>query len=72
MTIKQARAFLSSKGYHTNNLWHIADVKSKFKCSDDEAMDILIGALNNEATMEQIWLAIEMYANDKNLEKIEE
>jgi hypothetical protein len=70
--IEKAKAFLSSKGYQTHNLWHIDDVKSKFKCNDDEAMDVLIGALENEATMEQIWLAIEIHGDYNLLEKIEE
>jgi hypothetical protein len=77
MTIKEqkevdkARALLSSYGYQTDNLWHIDDVKGKFKCSDDEAMEVLIGALQNDATMEQIWLSIDVHGENEGFERIE-
>lgn len=47
--------------YQTEKLWCIEDVKSKFKC-DDDALEVLESALTNDATMEQIWYAIEFYA----------
>ena len=69
--IEEAKKFLESKGYQTYNLWHIDDVQHKFKCDDDEAMGVLIKALQNEATMNQIWYAIEFHGEDDGLELIE-
>jgi hypothetical protein len=56
--------------YQTENLWCIEDVKSKFKCDDDEALEVLESALTNEATMEQIWYAIEFHAEEMGLEEV--
>jgi hypothetical protein len=56
--------------YQTENLWHIEDVKSKFKCDDDDALEVLESALTNDATMEQIWYAIEFYAEEMGLEEV--
>ena len=69
---QQAKDTLEKMGYQVNNLWHIDDVKSRFECTDDEAMDVLIAALANEATMEQIWLALEYEAEEMGLKRIEE
>ena len=66
----QAKDTLEKMGYQVDNLWHIDDVKGRFECTDEEAMDVLIAALSNEATMEQIWYALEYEAED--LTRIEE
>jgi hypothetical protein len=58
------------KDYQVENLWCVDDVKSKFKCTDDEAMDVLVGALTNDATMEQIWFAIDFHGENLDLEKL--
>jgi len=50
------------KDYQTKNLWSVKDVQSKFNCTDEAALLILENALTNEATMEQIWYAIESYS----------
>ena len=56
--IDNAKAVLKAAGYFVDNLWHVEDVQAKFDCSPIEAMSVLNRALTNEATMEQIWLAI--------------
>jgi predicted glycosyltransferase involved in capsule biosynthesis len=56
---------LERRGYQTFNLWHIADVKHKYKCDDDTAMDVLIDALENDCTMEQVNMAIDIVAEEK-------
>ena len=56
--IDNAKAVLKAAGYFVDNLWHVEDVQAKFDCSPMEAMAVLNRALTNEATMEQIWLAI--------------
>jgi len=69
--IEKAKALLKENGYQVYNLWHIDDVKSKFECTDDEAHGVLINALQNDATMEQIWFAIDFHAEDEGLKKID-
>lgn len=69
MTIESAKQFLKDNGYYTDNLWCVEDVKSKYECTAEQAQEVLDGALNNEATMEQIWFAIEVEAEASNLEK---
>ena len=70
--IQEAKSFLKSQGYCVEALWHVEDVKNNYKCTDEQAQEVLDGALNNEATTEQIRFAIDMYAEEDKLEKIEE
>ena len=60
--MKEAKELLESNGYYVGNLWSVDDVHSRHECTNEVAQDILKKALTNEATMEQIWLAIDMYA----------
>ena len=69
MTEEIAKKYLKSLGYQTYNLWHIQDVQSIFNCTDEDAMEVLIKALTNDATMEQIWLAITIEGENLNLKK---
>jgi hypothetical protein len=68
MNVEEAKAFLKSQGFFTDNLWHVDDVKSKFNCDDDEAQYILEQSLTNEATMEQIWFSIREFGEIEGLE----
>lgn len=69
MSVEQAKEVLKANGYFVDNLWHVDDVKLRYNCDDDEvAQDILDRALTNDATMEQIWFAIDMVAQDEGLE----
>lgn len=69
--IEKAKALLKENGYQVDNLWCVDDVKSKFECTDEEAQHVLYKALTNDATMEQIWLAIDIVGENEGLEKIE-
>ena len=71
-SIEEAKAFLTENGFYTGNLWCVEDVQSKFECTEEEAQDVLDGALQNEATMEQIWFAINYHAEEQGLIKKEE
>lgn len=67
---KEAKGFLESQGYFVDNLWHVDDVMNDYKCSREDAQDILYSALTNEATMDRIWFAIQYHAeNEFNLKK---
>jgi hypothetical protein len=65
--IQLAKTILRENGYFVDNLWSIEDVKSKYVCDDETAQDVLYRALTNEATYEQIWLAIDFTSEDKQL-----
>lgn len=71
-TVEEAKAFLKEKGYYTDNLWSVYDVQSIYECTEQEAQDVLHGALKNEATMEQIWFAIDFHAENNGLKEKEE
>ena len=70
MNVEEAKKVLREAGYATDAMWQIEDVKSKFNCNDDEAMGVLEDALQNEATMEQIWFAIDFHAEEDGLEEV--
>ena len=54
-----AHALLRSKGYFVENLWCIDDVTQNYDCGRDVAYDVLSRAMTNEATMQQIFMAID-------------
>ena len=56
--------------YYTDNLWCIDDVLTKYNATEDEAMAVLDSALNNEATIDQIWLAIDIAADIDGLSRL--
>lgn len=70
--VEDAKKILEERGYYCGNLWSVEDVQSKFDCTDEEAYEVLDGALQNGATMEQIWFAIGFYGEDENLTKKDE
>jgi|Laugrespbdmm15sn_2_1035079.scaffolds.fasta_scaffold84828_2 hypothetical protein len=72
ITVEQAKRVLEDAGYQVNNLWHIEDVKQNYNCTDEEAMEVLVEALDNEATIEQIFFAVNFHAEEQGLTKIEE
>jgi len=63
--IEEAKTLLKSNGYQVDNLWSIEDVQAKFDCTDDEAYGLMYEALTNDATMEQVWLAIDIIGDIK-------
>ena len=68
IAIANAKLVLRQAGYFVDNLWHVDDIKLRYNCDDnDQAQDILDSALTNDATMEQIWFAIDMVAQDEGL-----
>jgi len=63
-----AKSILKHNGHFTNNLWSVEDVQNKYKTTDEEAQNILDKALTNEATMEQIWISIDIFAEIEGFE----
>lgn len=67
MTVEQAKQVLKEAGYYVENLWSIDDIKSQYKCTDEEAYDVLDDAFNNERVIEEIFIGIDSSANDHDL-----
>lgn len=72
LTDEQLKDELERRGFFTGNLWSVEDVKSRFLVSDGEAQDVLNKALTNEATMEQIWFAIDDCADYEGYTRLED
>ena len=70
LTDQQLRDELSRRGFFTDNLWRVDDVKSKFFVTDDEAQEVLKDSLTNDATMEQIWQSINIFGEIKGYREI--
>ena len=56
------KRILKTHGNFVDNLWRIDDVMDKYQVTEEEAQYILDKALTNDATMEQIWFAIDEFA----------
>jgi hypothetical protein len=56
------------RDYQTANLWCTRDVKSKYECTEEEALEVLEEALTNPAIMEYIWFAIGEVAEEFELQ----
>jgi hypothetical protein len=69
LSIDDAKQILESNGYFVANLWHVYDVTSTYKCTDEQAYGVLNDALTNEYVMEQISDTIYLIAEDLNLER---
>ena len=72
LTTDQLRQRLEDEGYFTANLWHVDDVMNTYDCDEETAQEVLSTALENDTTMEQIWLAIIYAADYHNLKRKEE
>jgi hypothetical protein len=56
-----------NESYQIENLWSVSDMQD-WDCTDDEALEVLEQALTNDATMEQIWRAIDYHARDNGIQ----
>ena len=65
--IEQAKDILRSAGYFVDNLWQTEDVTMNYNCTEEEAQEVLYGALTNDATYQQIWEAIRYETEAMNL-----
>jgi hypothetical protein len=68
--VSVARELLKRNGYYVGNLWTTSDVTMNYNCSDEVAYEVLDKALTNEATKEQIFLAIDYACDDLEIKKI--
>jgi hypothetical protein len=65
---EKALNLLSDEGYYVRSLWHIDDVMNKYKCTKQQALNILEDALDGELLVEEVFNRIDMFANKLNLE----
>jgi hypothetical protein len=72
LTNEELKNELSRRGFFTDNLWCVEDVKSRFVVTDDEAQEVLEKSLTNDATMEQIWLSIDTFCEMENYKPVNE
>jgi hypothetical protein len=68
----KARELLKRNGYYVDSLWTTGDVTQNYECSDELAYKVLDNAMHNEATMEQIFLAIDYMCDDLEIKKIKD
>lgn len=66
---QKAREYLRSKGYQTANLWSTQDVKTKFDCTEEEAMDFLERVMDNEWVIQQIWESMDVVGDILELKR---
>jgi len=59
LDIKDAKALLKKEGYCVENLWHIDDIKQNYKCSDEDAMDILEDVCSEDYVSETVFTMID-------------
>jgi hypothetical protein len=67
--IEDAKKLLKEHGYFVDNLWQTIDVTINYDCTEEEAQKVLEGAFRNEATFEQIWMAMSYEAESMNLKR---
>jgi hypothetical protein len=70
-TDQQLKEELSRRGFFTDNLWSVHDVKGIFNVTDDEAQEVLEKSLTNDATMEQVWFSIRTFGDMENYERVD-
>jgi hypothetical protein len=70
MNSTEARKLLADLGYYTDVLWSIEDVTDHYKCTDEEAYEVLRMVLADGYIKSVIREAIHMASEQLNLEKI--
>ena len=69
---KKAKDTLQKAGYYINTLYHIEDVQWIYECTDEQAMEILELAMDNDGTANQVIEEIKYHAEEMGLKHIEE
>jgi hypothetical protein len=68
--MKEAKDLLRNEGYFVDNLWHVNDVQENFKCTEEQAQNILYWALTSPSVIEYINDMINLIATNEKLETI--
>ena len=72
LTTQELKNELTSRGYYTENLWHIDDVQVRYEATDNEAQDVLDEVLQGEWIIGQIFESIDDYAKGNELKEKDE
>lgn len=59
MDSNDLRDELASRGFYTNNLWHIDDIKQNYECYDEDAQEILDKVMCSERITMEIFTFID-------------
>lgn len=68
--IENAKKLLRSEGYYVDNLWQTCDVTMNYDCTEEQAQEVLDGALKDDYVSQQIFEAITMYADTLKLKEL--
>jgi uncharacterized lipoprotein YajG len=71
LTDQQLKEELSRRGFFTDNLWSVHDVKGIFNVTDDEAQKVLYMSLTNERIVSEIWDEIDNNGDEFGFERLE-
>jgi hypothetical protein len=69
---QSARDLLKKRGFFTDNLWSVEDIRMNYECTEEEAQEVLMRSLTNDHIMSEIWGAIDMFAKDSLLKRKEQ
>ena len=62
--IQKAKDLLENNGYVLGNAWQTIDVTERYECEEDDAQEVLKGAV-----IESIWYAIDVHAEEIGLKR---
>jgi hypothetical protein len=69
--IEKARQLLKSEGYFVDNLWQTCDVTINYKCTEEQAQEVLERALTYDSVYQLVWEGIKYEAEEMNLTPID-
>ena len=72
LTTQELKDELTRRGYYTENLLHIDDVKIRFEATDDQAQDILDEVLQGERIIGEVFESIDYCAEEHELKEKDE
>lgn len=70
--VEKAKAVLKQHGYFVDSLWSTQDVTDIYKCTDEQAYDVLNTVLSSEGIMEQVNVDIHFECSYLKIELKEE
>ena len=68
--IENAKQVLRRNGYYVDNLWQTCDVTMNYDCTEEQAQEVLDGAMNSDSTYQHIWEGITHYAENLKLSSL--
>jgi hypothetical protein len=70
MNSAEAKQFLADQGIYSDNMWNVNHVTYFYKCTENQAYEILEHVLTSDQILDQIWNEIHNRAKELNLEKL--